>query len=182
MAKTTTIYQLKITLAHIKPPIWRRVQAPDCSLERLHEIIQLSVGWQFSHLWEFDVGGQHYGLDPSGELDFERADRMKLCQLVAAGVKKFKYTYDFGDTWEHLIAFEKSRAPEPKVKYPRCVAGERAGPPEDCGGPWGYGDFVDAVQDPRHERHEELLEWIGGEFDAEAFDPEAVNKELAGLR
>ena len=67
---------------------------------------------------------------------------------------------------------------EPGVRYPRCIAGKRACPPEDCGGPWGYGDFLEAIRNPRHERHGELLEWVGGEFDPEAFDIEAVNEEL----
>jgi hypothetical protein len=182
MAKATTIYQLKITLAHIKPPIWRRVQTPDCSLGRLHDIIQASFAWEDYHMWEFTVGGQQYGTDPGGELGFGRPDRMKLSQVVAAGAKKFTYTYDFGDTWEHAVLVEKTPAPEPKVKYPRCVAGARAGPPEDCGGPWGYVDFVDAIQNPKHERHEDLLDWIGGEFDPEAFSVDKVNKELARLR
>lgn len=104
--------------------------------------------------------------------------RVKLSQLVEQGVKKIGYVYDFGDTWPHTITVEKTVPVEPDVRYPRCVAGARAGPPEDCGGPWGYPDFVDAIQDPQHKQHGELLEWIGGEFDPEAFDLEAVNEEL----
>ena len=83
-----------------------------------------------------------------------------------------------GDNWDHTIQVEKMLAAEPGVRYPRCIAGKRACPPEDCGGPWGYGDFLDAIQNPKHERHEEMLEWVGGEFDPEAFDIEAVNEEL----
>lgn len=83
-----------------------------------------------------------------------------------------------GDTWQHTVLIEKTLPVEPGVKYPRCIDGKRACPPEDCGGPWGYSDFLDAVQNPKHERHEELLEWVGDGFDPEAFDPEAVNKEL----
>jgi hypothetical protein len=182
VAKAKTVYQLKITLAHIKSPIWRRLEVPDCSLERLHEIIQLSFGWEFSHLWEFDVGGEHYGLDPDGDLEFGDPRRVKLGQLVRDGTTKFKYTYDFGDTWEHVIEVQKAVDAEPKVKYPRCTAGKRSGPPEDCGGPWGYADFLDAIQNPKHKSHDDMLEWIGGEFDPEAFSAEAVNKELARLR
>jgi hypothetical protein len=83
-----------------------------------------------------------------------------------------------GDNWGHTIQVEKVLDAGPGVRYPRCLAGKRACPPEDCGGPWGYADLLEAIQDPRHERHEELLEWVGGEFDAEAFDTEAVNEEL----
>jgi hypothetical protein len=182
MAKTTTVYQLKITLGDIRPPIWRRLQTPDCTLARLHDIIQLIFDWEDYHMWEFTAGGRQYGTDPEGDLGFARPDRMKLSRLTADGVKKFTYTYDFGDTWVHTIVIEKNLAPAPGVKYPRCIAGARAGPPEDCGGPWGYVDFVDAIRNPRHERHDELLDWIGGEFDPEAFSVEEVTKDLARLR
>jgi hypothetical protein len=97
-------------------------------------------------------------------------------------VKKIGYTYDFGDNWEHTVTIEKTLDAEPTAKYPRCTAGKRACPPEDCGGPWGYGEFLTAISDPQHERHEELLEWIDGEFDPEAFDVNDVNRQLAMLR
>jgi hypothetical protein len=178
------VYQLKITLQHVKPPIWRRVHVKDCTLAKLHDIIQTCMGWDDYHLHEFEIGGERYG-DPAqwqddfaGEMEVGNEGRVKLSQLVAQGVKKFRYTYDMGDTWEHLIQIEKVLAPEAGVRYPRCPAGKRACPPEDCGGPWGYGDFLDAIQKPSHERHEELLEWVGGEFDPEAFDIDAVNEEL----
>src|SRR5207302_231955 len=108
--------------------------------------------------------------------------KMKLSQIVQAGVKKFTYVYDFGDNWRHIIQVEKVLEPAPKVKYPHCVKGSRAGPPEDCGGAWGYGSFLEAIQNPGHAEHEEMLEWIGGEFDPEAFDLDALNEELAALR
>jgi hypothetical protein len=178
------VYQLKITLQHIKPPIWRRVQVKDCTLAKLHDIIQTCMGWDDYHLHEFDIGNERYG-DPAqwrddfgGELEVINEGKIKLSQLVARSVKKFTYVYDVGDNWGHTIQMEKVLAPEAGVRYPCCIAGKRSCPPEDCGGPWGYGDFLDAIQNPRHERHEELLEWVGGEFDPEAFDMEAVNKEL----
>ncbi len=182
MAKANVIYQLKITLAHIRPPIWRRVEVKDCTLVKLHEIIQIGMGWEGYHLWAFEIGGEQYGEDPEGELDVEKARKVKLSQIVQASVKKFHYLYDFGDNWQHVIQIEKVLESKPKVKYPRCVHGSRACPPEDCGGPLGYGDFLDAIQNPRHNRHEELLEWVGDEFDPEAIDLETVNKELAAVR
>jgi hypothetical protein len=97
---------------------------------------------------------------------------------VAQGFKKFTYTYDFGDNWRHVIQVEKVLAAEPGARYPRCVGGKRACPPEDCGGPWGYGDFLEAISNPKHPEHEDMLEWAGDEFDPEAFDLEAVNEEL----
>jgi hypothetical protein len=187
MAKTkgqALVYQLKITLQDIKPPIWRRVQVKDCSLADLHDIIQTCMGWDDYHLHEFDIRGDRYG-DPEqweddfgDEMEVGNEGKVKLSRLVAQRVKKFEYVYDMGDNWGHTIQVEKALPAEAGVHYPRCIAGERACPPEDCGGPWGYGDFVDAIQDPRHKRHKELLEWVGGEFDPEAFDLGAVNEQL----
>ncbi|HBI43795.1 MAG TPA: hypothetical protein DDY78_13230 [Planctomycetales bacterium] len=177
-----TVYQLKITLADIKPPVWRRVEVKDCTLTKLHEIVQIVMGWDGYHLWAFEIGGEQYGEDPDGEMDMESSRKFKLSQVVQAGVKKFVYTYDFGDHWEHVIHVEKVLDADPQVKYPRCVKGSRACPPEDCGGAWGYGDFLAAIQNPTHESHEEMLEWVGGGFDPEAFHIEAVNKKLATVR
>lgn len=182
MAKTKEagqVYQLKITLREIKPPIWRRVQVKDCSLTKLHANVQACMGWTNSHLHAFEIGGEQYGEpDPDGLMETEDERKVKLSQVVAGGVKKFGYTYDFGDNWEHVIQVEKTLPAEAGVRYPRCTEGKRACPPDDCGGAWGYGDFLEAIQDPKHERHEEMLEWVGGEFDAEKFDIEAVNEEL----
>jgi hypothetical protein len=173
------IYQLKITLKDIQPPVWRRVQVKDCTLSRLNAIIQTSMGWDGYHLHVFQVGGEEYGEpDPDGMMEYESSRRVKLSQLMAQGIKKFTYTYDFGDNWEHTIQIEKTLPAEPGVHYPRCIDGQRACPPEDCGGPWGYQDFLEAVKNPEHSEHEEMLEWAGGEFDPEAFDPAAVNAEL----
>ena len=177
----STVYQLKITLADIKPPVWRRVEVEDCTLLKLHKIIQVSMGWDSYHMWLFDIEGEQYGddvIDAGGDLDFASARKAKLSQFVQAGVKKLWYTYDMGDNWEHEIQVEKVLPVEAGVRYPRCIAGERAGPPEDCGGPWGYGDFLEAIKDPKNEQHEEMLEWVGREFDPEAFDLEAVNQKL----
>jgi hypothetical protein len=180
-----SIYQVKITLNGIKPPIWRRVQIKDGSLAELHEIIQTCMSWEDYHLHVFAIGGEQFGLpeqwnEPGGWGEPEVGDsrKIKLSQLVAQGIKKFRYVYDMGDSWEHTLQIEKTLPAETGVKYPRCTDGKRACPPEDCGGPWGYDDFLEAIQNPEHERHEELLEWIGGDFDPEAFDPDSVNAEL----
>jgi hypothetical protein len=182
MAKTKDagpVYQLKITLRDIKPPVWRRVQVKDCTLAKLHDIIQTCLGWDGYHLHAFEVGGQQYGEpDPDGMMEMENERKVKLSQIVAGGFKKFTYIYDFGDNWDHTIQVEKVLDAEPGVRYPRCVAGKRASPPEDCGGPWGYGDFLEAISNPKHPEHEDRLEWAGDEFDPEAFDIEEVNAEL----
>jgi Plasmid pRiA4b ORF-3-like protein len=183
MAKTkgpATVYQLKITLQHIKPPIWRRVEVKDCTLNKLHDIILTCMGWNGYHLHAFEVGDEEYSEpDPSGMMETKNDRKVKLSQVEAGGIKKFTYTYDFGDNWDHIIQIEKVLEAGPGVQYPRCVTGKRACPPEDCGGPWGYADFLEAIRDPQNEQHEELLEWIGGEFDPEAFDIEEINERLA---
>jgi len=175
------VYQFKITLRDIKPAIWRRIQVPDCTLDQFHEFIQSAFGWNNYHLHEFEIDGVRYG-EPSdddfGE-DAEDETEVDLSQLLPKSAKRARwhYTYDFGDGWRHEVVFEKFPPHDPKAKYPLCLEGERACPPEDCGGPWGYADFVDAVADPKHERHEELLEW-SGPFDPEAFDAKKATKEM----
>lgn len=182
MAKSTDadgVYQLKITLKHTKPPIWRRVQLKDCHLGKLHDIIQSAMGWYDCHLHLFDVGGEQYGVPSEDDWsEVQDESRLRLSRVVNSGIKKFSYTYDFGDNWEHAIQVEKVLAPEAGAKYPLCIAGKRACPPEDCGGPWGYGSFLGAISNPGHEQHKEMLEWAGGAFDPEAFSVEAVNLRL----
>jgi hypothetical protein len=180
--KTARIYQLKVSLAGVEPPVWRRVQVPDGTLGDLHFVIQAAMGWQDSHLHEFVVNGTRYGPVMSGDLDTEDEGGALLSRIVAGEKKaRFVYEYDFGDSWEHEVLFEKAVEPEPKVRYPRCIDGARACPPEDCGGVWGYADFLEAMADPKHENHREMKEWIGGRFDPERFSVEAVNRELRAL-
>jgi hypothetical protein len=179
LAKSNTVYQLKITLAGIKPPIWRRVWIQNCSLAKLHDVIQAALFWTNSHLWSFDIDGLGYGDYPDGEMDLASARKAKLGAFVAQGVEKFRYTYDFGDNWEHIIQVEKTLTADPAVKYPRCVDGRRARPPEDCGGPWGYVELLEALKNPA--KNPELLEWAGGTFDPEKFDADAINEEMANL-
>lgn len=185
--KADQVYQLKITLKDFKPPIWRRVQVPDGSLGLFHDVIQIAMGWTDMHLHEFIVRGDHYGprspddLGFAVEMETEDEDAVLLSQ-IQRNTRKFRYVYDFGDGWQHDIEFERIVEREPKVKYPRCVEGKRACPPEDVGGPWGYAEFLEAIGDPKHEQHDELLEWVGGEFDPEEFLAEEVNKQLRKLR
>ena len=183
--KSSTIFQIKITLKGIDPPIWRRIHTPDCTLEELHEIIQVTMGWDFEHLYRFTIGGMDYA-DPAMTSDEEVEDAcgIRLSAILPAENRRprFSYEYDFGDEWIHQLIVEERLLPKEGLKYPICVGGQRACPPEDCGGPWAYADFVEAIGNPGHGRHEELLEWIGGEFDPERFDQVAVNTELRRLR
>jgi hypothetical protein len=177
---TSDIYQIKVTLNESEPPIWRRFQVPgDVRLSRLHDVLQVVMGWTDSHLHQFKVGGTSFGIPDPEFGGIEDDKRVTLQEVAPAEGARFVYEYDFGDSWEHDLLVEKIMPPEPGVAYPRCLAGERHGPPEDCGGIWGYANFVEAIQDPRHPEHDELLAWAGGKFDPEAFDLERVNRALA---
>jgi Plasmid pRiA4b ORF-3-like protein len=178
------IYQLKVALKHSKPPIWRRIQVRAAiTLYTLHQILQIAMGWTNSHLHQFIVGGVSYG-EPDREFDVEVVNekRTRLHQIVRGVRAKFVYEYDFGDSWEHDIVVEKVLAPEAPMHYPRCLTGRRSCPPEDVGGIWGYRHFLDAIQHAEHPAHDDYREWIGGDFDPEAFDLEAVNQALQQIR
>jgi Plasmid pRiA4b ORF-3-like protein len=181
---TRVVYQIKVTLKGSKPPIWRRIQVTSgTTLAQLHRILQRVMGWEGSHLYQFVVGGMEYG-DPNmlEEMEGEDARRVTLATLVRGEKAKFHYEYDFGDGWDHELRIEKVLPFEAGKRYPVCLTGKRACPPEDCGGIWGYADFLDAIHDPQHPEHEAMLEWIGGEFDPEAFDLDEVNRDLQRLK
>ncbi len=178
------IYQLKITLRGSKPPIWRRVQVPGrATLYQLHWIIQMAMGWTNSHLHQFIIGGEYYS-EPS-PFDFEQVvdeRKFKLCELIPFEKARFVYEYDFGDSWQHVILVEKIIPPEPGARYPRCIKGKRACPPEDVGGVWGYEEMLAALKDSSHPEREMYAEWIGDDFDPEEFDLEWVNDDLSELK
>lgn len=182
MAKND-IYQLKVTLNNSKPPIWRRIEVSgNTGLDKLHHILQATMGWWDAHLHQYIVGHTYYGRpdpDYGFDMDMEDERKVKLNQIAPAEKSRFIYEYDFGDSWEHLIVVEKIFPPEQGVRYPRCIKGKRACPPEDVGGVWGYQSFIEAITDPNHPEHEEILEWWGDDFDPAAFDLEEVNDALA---
>jgi len=176
------IYQVKVTLEHIRPSIWRRVQTDDCSLDELHDVIQVCMGWGDEHMYAFVIEDKEYGNPKHGSDAEYDSCFVRLSEAVEEGHTRFRYDYDFGDDWRHVIDVEKTLPAEEGVRYPRCVKGERACPPEDSGGPFGYPYLLDKIQDPEHEEHEDALEWVGGEFDPEKFDLDEVNEELRYLR
>lgn len=181
--KTTDIYQLKITLRDIRPPIWRRVQVrSDITLSHLHWVIQTAMGWTDSHLHSFTIHGQEYGVPMPdlgfAELEPEDERPVKLKSVIPGEKFKFSYLYDFGDGWEHQILVEKVLSAESGIDYPRCIKAKRACPPEDCGGSWGYQDFVETIQDPAHPEHSSMLEWVGGHFDPEDAEFDEINPRL----
>jgi hypothetical protein len=180
------IYQLKVTLKDSSPPIWRRILVSgDTSLPKLHRILQTTMGWWDCHLHQFVIHGQDYGA-PDHQIDFGQPTvnekGVKLIDVIDGPKDRFVYEYDFGDSWTHQIAVEKIVPRDESQPYPICVAGARACPPEDCGGIWGYREFLKAIKDPNHEEHESMLEWIGGQFDPEAFNMDGVNAALKGIK
>jgi hypothetical protein len=179
------LYQFKITLLRIKPPIWRRIQIKDGTLDKLHEHFQTAMGWTNSHLHQFEIEGERFG-DPQllddGFADSNCIDSTvaKISEVVPDNGSRFRfrYEYDFGDGWVHEILFEGCVRAEPNGRYPLCVEGARACPPEDVGGVGGYEEFVEALTDPKHEQHEDFVKWSGGDFDTEKFDPTEATKHM----
>lgn len=169
------IYYLNITLAEVTPRVWRRVAVPGAyTLDRVHRVIQLSMGWQECHLHSFDIGGDQFGLpDPDGLLDMRDEIDARL-DAVALKDDRFVYTYDFGDWWEHHVVVEDVVLAEPDARYPACVDGAGACPPEDVGGAYGYERFLAALADPADPEHAQMVAWIGRPFDPTAFDPARV--------
>ncbi|NJL85023.1 MAG: plasmid pRiA4b ORF-3 family protein [Leptolyngbyaceae cyanobacterium SM1_1_3] len=184
-AKPQPVYQLKITLKDHRPPIWRRVQVlSQTTLSQLHWVIQLSMGWTNSHLHSFSIQGVEYGVpmpDFGFDDDIRDEQKVKLSKVISEEKFEFSYLYDFGDAWEHKILVEKVLEADPTVSYPICITGKRACPPEDCGGVWGYQDFLEAIQDPNHPEHEAMLEWIGGSFDPGDAQLEDINSQLKAM-
>ncbi len=176
-----TMHRLKITLKDVKPPVWRRLLVPsEYSLTEVHEVLLTAMGWAGYHLYLFRIGSTTY-LDIDDDWPDDSVDpcSVRLGDLVGPG-DTFVFEYDFGDGWEHQVVVEEV-LPVAGRGRPVCLAGRRACPPEDVGGPWGYADFLDAISDPEHDRHEELVEWSGGSFDPEAFDQAEVDLTFATL-
>ena len=181
-----TVARLKITLDAVKPTVLRRVEVPfDIRLDRLHLTIQAALGWTNSHLYEVragDVGWSTLYPEADWPEDFLDARKARLDKVIEdVGTKTLRYIYDFGDGWKHTIKIERLTDTEPGVMYPRLIAATGRCPPEDCGGPWGYAEFLYAIRDPAHERHAELKEWIGCDFDPDNVDSEELGAHVAML-
>lgn len=182
-----TVYQLKIVLVGVRPQIWRRVQVPaDIRLDDLHLVLQAAMGWTNSHLHSFTFGERRYTMlyeeGDLEELEMEDEQEMCLSALITEPKQTFEYDYDFGDNWQHLVRLEKIVPADPSVKYPLCLDGQRACPPEDCGGIWGYGDLLKVLRNPAHPEYKETRVWVGRKFDSELFDVERFSKDLRKLR
>lgn len=188
MGRTDSAYQLKITLRGSKPPIWRRVVVPgSITLQKLHEVIQVAMGWMNCHLHGFEVAGTAFsGPGPDGYVDdeneFEDERRYRLAELIPREKMKFRYEYDFGDSWEHDIVVEKIMPSQAAPANIVCTGGKMCCPVEDCGGIWGHYRNLRILGDEKHPEHAEVAEWVGGPFDPEAFDLQAVNDRLRELQ
>lgn len=176
------IYQLKVTLAHVRPMIWRRIQVPaDIKLGSLHDILQICMGWEDCHLHMFITNNTDYGVPHPDSQHIKNERHIRLDRIAGVG-DTLKYEYDFGDGWLHGIKVEKSLAPDDHKHYPLCLAGKRACPPEDCGGPPGYQRLLKILRNPKHRDYEDILEWTGEHFDPNAFDSVEINRYLWRLR
>src|SRR3989344_3087702 len=186
MSKTQRIYQFKITLLNTKPPIWRRIQVPEnYTFWDLHVAIQDSMCWEDYHLHQFEfsdvnknneviIGLPDEESPPSFRQNILAVWEQPIAQWFTPEQSKAKYWYDFCDDWWHSVVLEKILPIEPGIAYPRCIAGKRACPPEDCGGPWGYLNLLEVLNNPKHKRFKELSDWLGKTFDSEYFEPEKV--------
>lgn len=192
--KTGRIYQLKITLKHSKPPIWRRILVrPDITFEQLHFIIQVAFGWENAHLFQFDVDGQYILMTEGNDFEFagswkseqEDLDASETGIHILEDAQRCVYEYDFGDSWIHTVVLEKILEEEPGQFYPVCTQGRRSCPPEDVGGIGGYEEFLNSLSNSDKASQAELMEWatgdIHGTFDPEYFNLEEVNTALEQL-
>ena len=179
------IVQIKVKLLGVsKPPVWRQLQLrADTRLDQLHEILQAALGWENYHLHQFSFGEEEFGpRDAELGLDFSDERQVTLGELTDIG-PRFRYTYDFGDNWQHEIVVEDLLDADPETRYPILVAAKGACPPEDCGGVWGYANLKQVLANPDHDEHQEMLEWLGldnaNEFDPAAVATDNIDYELA---
>lgn len=180
----TKALQLKVTLCHTRPPVWRRLEVRgSMTLGRLHDVLQIALGWTDSHMHQFVADGVVYGVpDPDWDMPVKSEARVRLDRVLREPKDAIVYEYDFGDGWEHLVVLEQllplDRA---RHRHPRVTGGRRACPPEDCGGIPGFYEMLEILGDPTHPEHEAMVVWTGGDYDADRFDMEETNLFLSGL-
>lgn len=180
-AKTSKVYQFKITLKGTSPPIWRKIETFDVTLEKFHQLIQRAMGWTNSHLHHFVIANEQFTGSEMADEEFgeQSYENMRLSTVLGDCKPKsrFLYVYDFGDDWQHEIVLEKTFDSQPGVLYPLCSGGKRACPPENVGGVWGFEEFLEAISDPSHPEHQERLEW-SGPFAPDECDPSEITEKL----
>jgi hypothetical protein len=173
---------MKVSLRGTRPAIWRRFKVPESvTLERLHDVVQIVMGWTDTHLHAFHIGGSTIGVPDPEWPDTIDESKVVLADVIRRGVKSFVYEYDFGDDWVHDVKVEKVLEAHGRRVGARCLAGARACPPEDCGGVYGYRELLHVLRNPRHPDHAETRAWAG-EWEPETFSLDAVNASLRRLR
>ena len=174
----TEIVQLKVTLNGSKPSIWRRLLIEkDMTFEDLHYIIQDAMGWENCHLYDFRDKNTTIGENDYGDDSIDSSE-ITLGEHFTKLKQKMTYTYDYGDSWDHEILVEKFLDEEKDIDYPMCIKGQNSCPPEDCGGIWGFYNMLEIIKDKKHPEREEMLEWLGEDYDPEHFDLEETNERL----
>jgi hypothetical protein len=174
-----TVLQLRIDLEWLDPPIWRRLLVPaGIRLARLHDVFQVAMGWTDSHLHAFTIGTKRYGMHldefSQGELD----EKKFTLSRAIGDERRFRYEYDFGDDWQHQVVLEDTHTIPLALNFAVCLDGQRSCPPEDCGGPPGYANLLETISDPAHEEFDDYIEWVGKDFDPEAFSLASTNAAL----
>lgn len=169
---------LRVTLLDVTPPVWRQVRVPSAvPLSGLHAILQVAMGWEDRHLYEWRVDDVYYGPGPEEDDDVLDASSVTLAEVAPAD-SVLHYTYDLGDGWEHLVEVEAVESYDGTVPPVAVLDGARAAPPEDCGGPQGYSDVLSALANPSDLDHEDAVLAHADSLDPEAFDPGLVNRRL----
>ncbi len=195
-AKTRSlVYELRITLQDIRPPIWRLIQIPNTSrLCCLHDALQIVLGWTDSHLHQFEKKGKYWGVPEHFEdddIDILDERRTEISTILKAQGDSVVYVYDLGDDWRHEVVLEKILLSSGRTVRPLCLSGERHCPPEDVGGTSGYEEFLEVIFEPGHEEFEHYIQWAegpspvnrsAGRFQPEGFNVTAVNDRLSQRR
>ncbi len=173
------IYQFSVILRGVYPLVWRRLQVQEeTSLKHLHQMLQIVMGWENCHLHEFGFSGKRYGeLHPESDAGVLDERKFRVSKLTSKPGDVLKYRCDYGDGWEHDVFLEAVTDPNTRKSYPACLAGARTCPPEDVGGARGYGTYLQALADPKHAKHSELLA-RQGRFNPEYFSAAIVNSLL----
>jgi len=183
---TDEIALLRIEIEDIEPLIWRRVAVrTSLNLKTLHKVVQACMGWLDHHLWEFTADGRKYGIlipdDPDWNRRINNAASTNLSALLTTGVTGLSYVYDLGDDWRHRIIVEDIKPAEAGASYPRFLGGERRCPPEDCGGPPGYFEFMEDIANKQSETAKAALEWYGGPYDPDDIDEQQIKISLSRI-
>jgi hypothetical protein len=178
-----TVHELTVTLLDVAPRVWRRLRVPSpVSLSVLHAVLQITMGWEDRHLHEWRMGDSTYG-PPEEESWGESIGDEASVTLAEVGPadSAFSYFYDLGDGWEHLVEVNSVAPYDASVPPLFCLAGDRACPPEDSGGPIGYEHVLDALSDPADPEHDDTVAWLGDRFDPDELDLASINNRLEAL-